>query len=160
MRLAVVSDIHGNLTALEAVIADLKEVSPDLVVQAGDLVASGFRPAEVVDRIRQLGWPGIQGNTDEMLWRPERLSELALRAASRQGLREVLFKYIAQATSDLIGPERIEWLQTLPTIWRSGDRMISIVHASPEDLWRAPLADATNEELERVYSSLGSQFVM
>jgi predicted phosphodiesterase len=81
-----VSDIHGDLTALEAVIADLKEVSADLVVHGGDLVYGGFRPAEVVDRIRQLGWSGVQGNTDEVLWRPERLSELALSAPKLQGL--------------------------------------------------------------------------
>ena len=57
MRLAVVSDIHGNLTALEAVIADLRSVGPDLVVQGGDLAYTGSRPAEVVDRIRDLHWP-------------------------------------------------------------------------------------------------------
>jgi 3',5'-cyclic AMP phosphodiesterase CpdA len=41
MRIAVLSDIHGNLTALEAVIADLRSTSPDPVVHAGDLVANG-----------------------------------------------------------------------------------------------------------------------
>jgi len=42
MRLAVVSDIHGNLTALKAVLADLRAIGVDLVVQGGDLVANGF----------------------------------------------------------------------------------------------------------------------
>jgi len=46
MRIAVVSDIHGNLTALEAVIADLQTAGADLVVQGGDLVGGGSRPAE------------------------------------------------------------------------------------------------------------------
>ena len=67
MRIAVVSDIHGNLTALEAVLADLKRTSPDLIFHGGDLGYGGARPAEVVDRIRELGWPGVCGNTDEML---------------------------------------------------------------------------------------------
>ena len=71
MRFAVVTDIHGNLTALEAVIADLEQVGPDLVVQGGDLVAGGHRPVEVLDRVRDRGWPGVQGNTDEMLWKPK-----------------------------------------------------------------------------------------
>ena len=64
MRLAIISDIHGNLTALEAVIADLKTASPDLVVHGGDLVVGGPRPAEVIDRIRELRWAGVVGNTD------------------------------------------------------------------------------------------------
>lgn len=159
MRLAVVSDVHGNLTALEAVIADLNEINPDLVVHGGDLAYGGFRPAEVVDRIRELGWPGVQGNTDEALWSPRRLSELTTSAPKLQGLWEAISK-CAAATSDLIGSERIEWLRAFPTIWRDSDSMISIIHASPEDLWRAPLADASDEELQRVYGSLGSRLVV
>jgi predicted MPP superfamily phosphohydrolase len=59
MRLALISDIHDNLTALEAVLADLRETSPDLVLLGGDIVSGGSRPAEVVDRIRDLAWPGV-----------------------------------------------------------------------------------------------------
>jgi 3',5'-cyclic AMP phosphodiesterase CpdA len=70
MRLAVVSDIHGNLTALEAVIADIERRAVDRVVHGGDLALIGCQPAEVIDRVRELGWPGIVGNTDELLWRP------------------------------------------------------------------------------------------
>ncbi|HEX4066599.1 MAG TPA: metallophosphoesterase family protein [Acidobacteriaceae bacterium] len=54
MRLAVVSDIHGNRTAFEAVLADLKSVSPDMVLHGGDLADGGSSPVEVVDRIRAL----------------------------------------------------------------------------------------------------------
>jgi predicted phosphodiesterase len=74
MRVAVVSDIHGNLTALDAVIADIRRAGADVVVHGGDLVSGGPRPAEVIDRIRDVGWPGVYGNTDEMLWRPDRMS--------------------------------------------------------------------------------------
>lgn len=74
MRIAVVSDIHANLTALEAVIADLKTISPDFIVHGGDL-CSGSRAAEVIDRIRDLGWPGVYGNGDEMLWDPNKAGE-------------------------------------------------------------------------------------
>ena len=44
MRIAVISDIHGNLTALEAVLADLRETSPDLIPHGGDLADSGSSP--------------------------------------------------------------------------------------------------------------------
>jgi 3',5'-cyclic AMP phosphodiesterase CpdA len=68
VRLAVVSDIHGNLTALEAVIADIERRGVDRVVHGGDLALAGCQPVEVVDRVRELGWLGIVGNTDELLW--------------------------------------------------------------------------------------------
>ena len=52
MRIAVVSDVHGNLGAFEAVLADLRLVSPDLVLHGGDLADSGSSPVEIVDRMR------------------------------------------------------------------------------------------------------------
>jgi 3',5'-cyclic AMP phosphodiesterase CpdA len=52
MRVAVVSDIHGNLTAFEAVLADIRRASPDLVVHGGDLADPGSSPIEIVDLIR------------------------------------------------------------------------------------------------------------
>ena len=73
MRIAIVSDIHGNRTAFEAVLADLRQTSPDLILHGGDLADGGSSPVEIVDRIRDLGWQGVVGNTDEMLFRPESL---------------------------------------------------------------------------------------
>ncbi len=70
MRIAVVSDVHGHLVALDAVIEDLARRAPDVIVHGGDLAVIGPRPAEVVDRVLELGWPGVLGNTDEMLWVP------------------------------------------------------------------------------------------
>jgi predicted phosphodiesterase len=66
MRIAVVSDIHGNLTALEAVLADLRKVSADLIVQGGDLVG-GSSDAEVIDLVRECDWPGVCGNAEERI---------------------------------------------------------------------------------------------
>jgi predicted phosphodiesterase len=68
MRIAIISDIHGNRTAFEAVLADLKQTAPDLVLHGGDLADSGSSPDEIVDRIRDLGWRGVVGNADEMLF--------------------------------------------------------------------------------------------
>src|SRR4030095_11773871 len=93
VRIAVVSDIHANLTALEAVVADLERQRPDLVVQGGDLISGGSRPAESVDRVRDLTWPGVHGNTDEMVWAPDRL-ETALQAPAFARMREVLLTEI------------------------------------------------------------------
>ena len=154
MRLAVLSDIHGNLTALEAVLADLKSVAPDVVVHGGDLVANGARPAEIVDAIRDLGWPGVCGNTDEMLWRPELLAELELKTPSKHGLRRVLFQEIAPATCELLGTVRVDWLRSLPNAWCTDE--YAIFHASPGNLWRAPLADAPDRDFEAVFGAVQS----
>src|SRR5690242_21090839 len=66
MRIAVLADVHGNLTALEAVLADVEEEGFDLVVSAGDVV-SGPQPRECLERLAALGddrirW--VMGNAD------------------------------------------------------------------------------------------------
>jgi putative phosphoesterase len=158
MRLAIVSDIHGNLTALEAVIADLEDRRADLVLHGGDLALAGCRPAEVIDRVRELGWPGIVGNVDELLWRPETHAEQLRRAPKLRGLLRLLFEDYAHATRELLGPERIEWLRGLPGERREDD--LTLVHASPGDLWRAPLPDAEDAELLAAYGPCGTGMVV
>ena len=81
MRIAIISDIHGNRTAFEAVLADLRLTSPDLVLHGGDLAHGGAGPAAIVDRIRDLGWQGVLGNTDELLFKPESLQGFRARIA-------------------------------------------------------------------------------
>lgn len=157
MRIAIVSDIHGNLTALEAVLEDLKRTAPDLVVQGGDLPASGSRPAAVIDRVRGLGWPSIQGNTDEMLWRPELLAGLKETNAAQVGLWTMV-EEMAAATLEMIGTERLRWLRSLPTSWRN--ETVAVVHASLGDLWQAPLANAPDEKLEETYAPLEAATVV
>jgi predicted phosphodiesterase len=153
MRIAIVSDIHGNLTAFEAILADLRQTAPDLIVHGGDLADAGARPAEIVDRIRALGWPGVVGNTDELLFRPESLTEFAGHSA--QALQPVFaaVEEMAAWTREALGQERIAWLQSLPRTQIHGP--IALVHASPESLWRAPSPEAGDEELRKVYGPLG-----
>jgi len=152
MRIAIVADIHGNRTAFEAVLADLRHTAPDLILHGGDLCHAGASPAEIVDRIRELGWPGVLGNTDEMLFRPESLEEFARQAPKLQLLVAVI-REMAVATREELGEERLAWLRDLPRIQNHGP--MALVHASPENLWRAPAADASDAELKSVYGSLG-----
>ena len=146
------------MTALDAVVADLKTVGADLVVHGGDLAANGSRPDEVIDSIRAFGWRGVRGNTDEMLWRPELREELLHKHPSRHGLRQVLFNECAPATRELIGDARLNWLRTQPTQRQAEG--IAVMHASPGDLWRAPLIDATDAELIAVFGSLHADTVV
>jgi predicted phosphodiesterase len=152
MRIAIVSDIHGNRTAFEAVLADLRQTSPDLILHGGDLAHGGASPTEIVDRIRELGWPGVVGNTDEMLFMPQSLEEFARQAPKLQPLCAVI-REMAVATREALGEERLAWLRDLPRIQIHGP--MALVHASPENLWRAPAPGASNAELESVYGPLG-----
>ena len=149
MRIAVVTDIHGNLSALEAVVADLQNVAPDIVVHGGDLVAGGYRGDLVLDRVRDLGWPGLQGNTDEMLWKPEMYDQFMSTVPQLAHIWHLVFKLQAPATLALIGSDRLAWLQQLPTLWRHDE--LTVVHAALDNLWRAPMATATDAELRAAY---------
>jgi putative phosphoesterase len=152
MRVAILSDIHGNLTALDAVVADIKRQAPDRVVHGGDLVLMGAEPAQVVDRIRELGWRGVLGNTDELLWRgDEQPRQEALAPKLREQLR-LMFQDYGPATRELLGEERIAWLRALPLEARVDD--LAVVHAAPGDLWRAPMPTVEDGELALAYRPL------
>ena len=73
MRTALISDIHGNLLSLEAVLADMEREQVDQVVFLGDLATLGPQPCEVVARIKSLNCPCIMGNHDTYLIDPSLL---------------------------------------------------------------------------------------
>src|SRR3989442_10831292 len=132
MRTAILSDIHGNRTAFEAVLADLQQTSPDLILHGGDLADAGASPVEIVDRLRDLGWQGVVGNTDEMLFRPESLQEFANQTPKLQPLFATI-QEMAAATREALGEERLAWLRGLPRIQIHSS--MALVHASPESPW-------------------------
>lgn len=80
MRIAVLSDIHGNLEAFEAVIADMTTRQPDKVICLGDLVGYGPNPEEVVQLFRHCGFSAVLGNHDAALHRPGILNKLNFQA--------------------------------------------------------------------------------
>src|ERR1700751_2297429 len=106
MRIAILSDIHGNRTAFEAVLADLRQTAPDLVLHGGDLADAGASPVKIVDRIRDLGWQGVVGNTDEMLATPESLEEFANNPPRLPSLFAAI-REMAAVTRETLGEERL-----------------------------------------------------
>jgi putative phosphoesterase len=71
MRIAFISDIHGNFTALQAVLADIKSQSVDQIVCLGDTVTLGPEPVEVLNALRQLNCIYVKGNHDAAVLNPE-----------------------------------------------------------------------------------------
>jgi predicted phosphodiesterase len=121
MRVAVISDVHGNLPALEAVLADLG--TADALVACGDLV--GFYPdaAPVVERLRGLGVQSVRGNHELMI-----LGRLSV-PPDRAGY------YATEATRRALSPDQLAWLGALPaSLERSWDGLaVEVRHATPWD---------------------------
>ncbi|MFL6390219.1 MAG: metallophosphoesterase family protein [Terriglobales bacterium] len=158
MRIAILADIHGNLTALEAVLADVRQQKPDVVYHGGDLPYGGSHPAEVIDCIVAEGWMGVLGNTDEMLWDTSARPALEASAPKLKPLFKVLFDLSGPATKQMIGPSRLEWLRALPTELRH-DNLV-LMHASPGNLWSAPMDTTDDTELENTYNQMRAEIVV
>ncbi|MDE1175298.1 MAG: metallophosphoesterase family protein [Edaphobacter sp.] len=157
MRVAILSDIHGNLTAFDAVVADIKTAAPDLVFHGGDLADGGSCPSEIVDQIRDLGWQGVMGNGDQMLCWPESLEEFATQSSAPPALWSSV-REMAAATRDLLGAEHLSWLRELP--YAIAAQGFAIVHATPQSCWKAAPTNASNEEICQIYSGLERPIVV
>ena len=120
MRVAVISDIHGNLPALEAVLAHIEARRPDQVVVAGDLVNRGPQSAAVVARLQPLGFPTVQGNHERYVLAAARATDPNdggdTYAPSRWTLRQ-------------LAPDQLDYLRALPFSVQVED--VLVVHGSP-----------------------------
>jgi predicted phosphodiesterase len=131
-RVAVLSDVHGNVAALAAVRAALRSVKPDAVLIAGDHVLNGPEPAAAVDTIREMEAEGaivVQGNTDIAV------ADFDYAAAfpwMSDGV-PATFQAAAEWAHDALGDERLDWLRRLPAERRLylEDTMLLLTHASP-----------------------------
>lgn len=158
MRIAILSDVHGNLTALEAVLADLRQQKPDLVFHGGDIPYGGCNPCEVVDCIIAQRWPGVLGNTDEVLWSDTQRPALEAAAPKLKTLLRTIFDVVSPATRAMIGAARLKWLQSLPLELRHED--LVLMHAAPGNIWKAPMHNAEDSELESTYGPLSASIVV
>jgi predicted phosphodiesterase len=155
-RIAFISDPHGDRLALDRVISDLEKAGPvDEVLVGGDLAQGGAQPAEVVDEIRNRGWRSVRGNADDLLVRiADGRHEEALREA--RATHEVLSETVAsdaERSVSRLGPERIEYLRSLPMLIERGPfgfGTVMLVHATPWSTGEVVLPDASSEIAERM----------
>lgn len=157
MRVAIFSDVHGNLTAFEAVLADIRLMAPDAVIHAGDLADTGPDPAAIIDRIRDLRWPGVLGNTDELLFRPDSLAEFAMQLPALSATFAKV-EEMACVTREALGPHRLDWLRDLPRTIHEGGALI--LHARPDTVWRAPGPEARGADFESAYGSIAERVIV
>jgi predicted phosphodiesterase len=150
MRIAIFSDIHGNVRGLDACLDDLEaQGGADTLVGAGDYCMDGPRPREVVERLRERGVVALRGNTDRYIADAGESSDDPDEAAQLQWQRETL------------GAERVGWLAQLPfALQFGGDRDgLLVVHANPktddEHIW----PDAGDAFLERVTEGVPEQTI-
>lgn len=120
MRYAVLSDVHGNLEALEVVLADVERQRPDAVVCLGDTVGYGPDPNECASRVQALGGPVLAGNHD-------------LAAAGTLGVTDFspLARQAIEWTIGVVSSETRRWLASLPA--RLETPHFLGVHGSPRD---------------------------
>lgn len=88
MRLAIISDIHGNLVALEHVLSHINDRAPDLIVNLGDIVTSPLWPRETLELVTTLNLPTVRGNNDRKVAEPPKPDESPSITFTRDSLSE------------------------------------------------------------------------
>jgi len=124
-RIAIISDIHGNVPALEAVLDDLAVQEPDEVLVGGDLVGRGPQGSAVVQRISELGLPSIRGNHEDYLlgFRHEAVPDDWLTAAVWSASRWM--------AAELDQPS-VDYIESLPfSLQAQTVRGVRLVHGTP-----------------------------
>lgn len=130
--IAIFGDVHGNLQALESVLADIAAQKPDAVYCLGDLVGYGANPNEVTERIRHLAYPTVMGNYDDGVGFDRDECGCAYRdeAERERGQRSLAW------TKARVTPDHKAYLRTLATELRfeSGGQRLLLVHGSPRKM--------------------------
>ena len=116
MRIAVISDIHGNRLALEAVLEDIETHGADMTLNLGDLVSGPLEPAATADLLLECDFPTVRGNHERLLLAAEGPALVPVDRFAREDL----------------APRHFEWFARLPTTLAvSGD--LFMCHGTPKD---------------------------
>jgi len=145
MRIIAFSDIHGNLPALEAVLAAVHG-TPDLFLVAGDLVGLGSNPREVLDLIRSYRCLCVKGNVDNYVANPSAMEQFHSYAREMiDSGKPFRLPFPLEVTSDNVAWTRmvlgsqLSFLAALPfslSIEPAPGRKLKMVHANPQDMTR------------------------
>jgi predicted phosphodiesterase len=153
---AVIADIHGNVPALEAVLADLERVQPDRTIMAGDFVNRGPQSGAVLERVTKLDFPAISGNHDT--W----LASLSRGVNIPEDWDAPWWTPVRLATRDMT-PAWAEWIDRLPFSLQvdiPGTAPVRIVHGSARDAREGMGRMRTDEQVAASLAGVEEDFVI
>lgn len=152
MKIALFSDIHANLPALEAFFASIEQQMPDAIYCLGNLVGYNIWPNEVVNEIRRRGIPTISGNYDYGVGRNSDDCGCAYKTEEEKANGAVSISY----TNEVVNEEARAYLRTLPAHIRvefqlNHDRLnLLLVHGSPRRINEYLFEDREEKSLMRI----------
>lgn len=143
MKLAFISDIHGNAIALDAVLSDIKNKGVDKIYVLGDLCYRGPEPRRSLDLVRSLNTEVIKGNADEWVVRGVQEGEVPQKALELMNMER-------QWTVSQLEQADLDYLASLPTQIHSEVNGIGIsgFHATPDSIFEVVLPNADDDLLE------------
>ncbi len=143
----MLSDIHGNIRALDAVLADIAGQDIDEIVCNGDFVTSSAHSVEVVERVRQLGLPSTRGNHERYL---QELTDPTDEKWQQANWAPTIHDYQA------LSADTRRWLIELPdTLWLcDGEAPLVIAHAAPGNDVARVTAQNTEEDWRALFTDL------
>ncbi|MDO7877126.1 metallophosphoesterase family protein [Hymenobacter sp. ASUV-10] len=162
MTIAFFSDIHGNLPALHAVLADLDQRRPDMVFCLGDLVGYAPWPNEVVNEIRRRGIPTLAGNYDQGIG----LASSDCGCAYQTDADKALGAQSIAFTNQVIGPEERRYLRLLPKHLRLDFQdepctlSLLMVHGSPRRINQYLFEDFPEGSFNRLLAEAGADVLL
>lgn len=152
MKIALFSDIHANLPALEAVLANIDVQNPDAIYCLGDLVGYNIWPNEVIDIIRKRKIPTIAGNYDFGIGRNIDECGCAYKTDEEKAMGKISISY----TNEIVKAEQRAYLRTLPAHIRlefqlNEDKLnVLLVHGSPRKINEYLFEDRDEKSMIRI----------
>lgn len=156
MRVAVISDIHGNAVALDAVLENIKDAAPDTVVNLGDAIQGGPQPAEVVSALRKRGWPVVMGNSDAWLLSGIETGNEIADEERRRTLNDVRDWSLSRLSEE--DRAYIASFQPTVTVDLGNEQELLCFHGSPTDFDEVLLPTTPDEEFYKVFEPFGKRF--
>lgn len=152
MKIALFSDIHANLPALEAFFADIEQRKPDAIYCLGDLVGYNIWPNEVINEIRKRGIPTIAGNYDFGIGRTSDDCGCAYKSDDEKANGAVSISF----TNGLVSDDERNYLRTLPAHIKvefqlNNDKLnLLLVHGSPRKINEYLFEDRDEKSMLRI----------
>ena len=152
MKIALFSDIHANLPALEAFFADVEKQKPDAIYCLGDLVGYNIWPNEVINEVRKRGIPTIAGNYDFGIGRSSDDCGCAYKTDLEKANGAVSISF----TNEIVKEEERKYLRTLPAHIKvefqlNQDKLnLLLVHGSPRKINEYLFEDRDEKSLLRI----------